>query len=177
LKSNIEKYYKISDIHKVATFLDPNKEKLKFLDDCEKENVYKSLDSYLDVSEVQELSDSPKKKKLKIQENSFLEDLNDSEEEYEQQNESLRDEINDYLCAKTFNAKDILYFWKNNANKYCKLAKIAKIVLSVPKTQFESERNFSISGRTLEDLCLRFIIIRISQIVEDFEEKHENLAV
>jgi hypothetical protein len=33
-----------------------------------------------------------------------------------------------------------------------KLAKIAKIVLSVPETQFESERNFSISGRTLEDL-------------------------
>jgi len=32
-----------------------------------------------------------------------------------------------------------------------KLAKIAKIVLSVPATQFESERNFSISGRTLED--------------------------
>jgi hypothetical protein len=63
----------------------------------------------------------------------------------------LRDEINDYLCAKTFNAEDILYFWKNNTNKYCKLAKIAKIVLSVPKTQFESERNFSISGRTLED--------------------------
>jgi hypothetical protein len=151
LKSNIEKYYKISDIHKVATFLDPNKKKLKFLDDCEKENVYKSLDSYLDESEVQELSDSPKKKKLKIQENSFLEDLNDSEEECEQQNESLRDEINDYLCAKTFNAEDILYFWKNNTNKYCKLAKIAKIVLSVPATQFESERNFSISGRTLED--------------------------
>jgi hypothetical protein len=51
LKSNIEKYYKISDIHKVATFLDPNKKKLKFLDDCEKENVYKSLNSYLDESE------------------------------------------------------------------------------------------------------------------------------
>ncbi len=32
-----------------------------------------------------------------------------------------------------------------------KLAKIAKIVLSVPETQFESERNFSISCRTLED--------------------------
>ncbi len=32
-----------------------------------------------------------------------------------------------------------------------KLAKTAKIVLSVPKTQFESERNFSISGTTLED--------------------------
>ncbi len=60
----------------------------------------------------------------------------------------MRDEINDYLCAKTFNAEDILYFWKN---KYCKLAKITKIVLSVPVTQFESERNFSISGRTLED--------------------------
>jgi hypothetical protein len=35
--------------------------------------------------------------------------------------------------------------------KLAKIAKIAKIVLSVPKTQFESERNFSISGRTLED--------------------------
>jgi hypothetical protein len=85
LKCNIEKYYKISDIHKIATFLDPNKKKLKFLDNCEKENVYKSLNSYLDESEIQELSGSPKKKKLKIQENSFLEDLNDSEEECEQQ--------------------------------------------------------------------------------------------
>jgi hypothetical protein len=34
---------------------------------------------------------------------------------------------------------------------YKKLAKIAKIGLSVPETQFEYERNFSISGRTLED--------------------------
>ncbi len=34
--------------------------------------------------EVQELSGSPKKKKLKIQGNIFLEDLNDSEEECEQ---------------------------------------------------------------------------------------------
>jgi hypothetical protein len=105
----------------------------------------------LDESEIQELSGSPKKKKLKIQENSFLEDLNDSEEECEQQNESLRDEINNYLCAKTLNTEHILYFWKNNAIKYSKLAKVAKIVLSVPATRFESERNFSSSGRTLED--------------------------
>ncbi len=136
LKCNIEKYYKISDIHKIATFLDPNKKKLKFLDDCEKESVYKSLNSYLDESEIQE--------------NNFLEDLNDSEEECEQQNELLRDEINNYLCAKTLNT-DILYFWENNTIKYSKLAKVAKIVLSVPATQFESERNFSSSGRTLED--------------------------
>ncbi len=46
------------------------------------------------------------------------------------------------------NTEDILYFWKNNAIKYSKLAKVTKIVLSV---QFESERNFSSSGRTLED--------------------------
>jgi hypothetical protein len=109
------------------------------------------LNSYLDKSEIREISVSPKKKKLKIQENSFLEDLNDSEEESEQQNESLKDDINNYLCAKTFNTEDILYFWKNNANKYWKLAKITKIVLSVPMTQFEFERNFSSSGRTLED--------------------------
>jgi hypothetical protein len=60
--------------------------------------------------EVQELSGSPKKKKLKIQGNIFLEDLNDSEEECEQQNESLRDKINNYLCAKSLNAEHMLYF-------------------------------------------------------------------
>ncbi len=77
--------------------------------------------------------------------------MNDNEEECEQQNESLRDEINNYLCAKTLNTEHILYFWKNNAIKYSKLAKVAKIVLSLPETQFESERNFNSSGRTLED--------------------------
>ncbi len=49
------------------------------------------------------------------------------------------------------NTEDILYFWKNNAIKYSKLAKVAKTVLSVPKTQFESERNFSSCIRTFED--------------------------
>ncbi len=57
--------------------------------------------------------------------------MNDNEEECEQQNESLRDEINNYLCTKTLNTEHILYFWKNNAIKYSKLAKVAKIVLSV----------------------------------------------
>jgi hypothetical protein len=61
LKCN-EKYYKISDIHKIATFLDPNKKKLKFLGDCEKENVYKSLNSYLDESEIQKLFLQKRKK-------------------------------------------------------------------------------------------------------------------
>ncbi len=65
------------------------------------------MNPYLDKSEIREISVSPKKKKLKIQENSFLEDLNDSEEESEQQNESLKDDINYYLCAKTFNTEDI----------------------------------------------------------------------
>ena len=45
---------------------------------------------------------------------------------------------------------NILKFWYDYAKVYPNIAKLAKKYLAVPATQFESERNFSFSGRTLE---------------------------
>ena len=45
---------------------------------------------------------------------------------------------------------NILKFWYDYAKIYPNIAKFAKKYLAVPATQFESERNFSFSGRTLE---------------------------
>jgi hypothetical protein len=90
-------------------------------------------------------------------------------EECEQQNELLRDEIIKYLCVKTLNTEHILYFWKNNAIKYSKLAKVEKIVLSVSVTQFESQRNFSSSGRTLDDRRLH--VYHLKTLINNFLSK------
>ena len=45
---------------------------------------------------------------------------------------------------------NILKFWYDYAKVYPNIAKLAKKYLAVPATQFESERNFSFSGRALE---------------------------
>ncbi len=78
---------------------------------------------------------------------------------YESDEESNAEEMNEYekeldLYLKanfsSTESTDLLKFWLNFSNVYPNIAKMAKKVLAIPATQFESERNFSASGRTLE---------------------------
>ena len=81
--------------------------------------------------------------------------FNDDDDEVEDngkiQSESLK-ELENYFNTK-FKAEetdDLLKFWYLNSTKFPILFKVAKKLLAVPATKFESERNFSITGRVCE---------------------------
>jgi hypothetical protein len=52
-------------------------------------------------------------------------------------------------CSNT-ESTGLLKFWVNFSYVYPNIAKMAKKILAIPATQFESERNFSANGRTLK---------------------------
>jgi len=82
--------------------------------------------------------------------------FSDSDEEEEEdaqtsQSNAIPKEIDEYLNASFPNYKSgVLKFWYHYAKIYPNIAKLAKKYLAVPATQFESERNFSFSVRTLD---------------------------
>ena len=49
------------------------------------------------------------------------------------------------------NLNDLLKFWYENSKEFPILFNIAKKVLSIPATEFDSERNFSLTGRICEN--------------------------
>jgi hypothetical protein len=61
-------------------------------------------------------------------------------------------ELDLYLKANSSNTEstDLLKFWVNFSNVYPNIAKMAKKILAITATQFESERNFSAYRRTLK---------------------------
>ena len=74
----------------------------------------------------------------------------DTEEDVNESKSSV--EFHRYLNAK-FNSKeseDLLKFWFLKSKEFPILYQVVLKVLAVPATEFESERNFSITGRVCE---------------------------
>jgi hypothetical protein len=62
----------------------------------------------------------------------------------------LQDELADYIRMRLASAdpiKDPLLFWSQNSDKLPILARIARVILSIPPTQADCERMFSRSGK------------------------------
>ncbi len=100
-------------------------------------------------------SSKPKKQKIPLSEEFFYESeevMEDvvNEDMFEKEIDMYTNSM--YTNSKVINPKepDLLKFWFDSSLIYPNIAEVAKKVLALPATQFESERNFSMSGRTLE---------------------------
>lgn len=67
---------------------------------------------------------------------------------YDQNTSTLGEEISRFQNL-SHSDDDILVFWKKNANNFPKLARIAKVVLSIPLTSAKAESAFSIAGSVI----------------------------
>lgn len=67
---------------------------------------------------------------------------------YDQNTSTLGEEISRFQNL-AHSDDDILVFWEKNANNFPKLARIAKVVLSIPLTSAKAESAFSIAGSVI----------------------------
>ncbi len=112
----------------------------------------KSLSSQTQTLSKALQSKEPEKKKKKMTlPEEFLCESN--EETQETQAINKFEQVIDSYSKTVFlssNTLDLLKFWFEFSTVYPNIANVAKKILALPATQFESERNFSLSGRTLE---------------------------
>jgi hypothetical protein len=159
LKSNVEKYMKTHLIHNLALFFDPKCKDLKLLNETEKEEVMNVLVENMkslsiknqpkSKTQITIANEPPEKKHKKTLSESFLYD-SDDEQEVAETGDEYEKEVELYSKAVFTGTSDLLKFWFEYSTLYPNIANVAKKVLALPATQFESERNFSCSGRTLE---------------------------
>ena len=84
-------------------------------------------------------------------------------------------EFEKYFNAKFFNENtdDLLKFWYEHSNEYPILFNIVKKILPVPATEFESEGNFSVTGRVRESRRSRLDPENVDHLV--FIKNHSKL--
>jgi hypothetical protein len=169
---------KISDVHKIAILLDPKKRSLKMMKNAtEKEYMKQLLFSEMkkydsdENSQIQSLTSS-KKRKYKTLSDKYNDDSDTEEEDIYDQSKS-KIEFEKYFKSK-FNIKetDILKFWSNKSNDFPVLYKVVKKIC-IPATEFESERNFSITGWICDSRRSRLNSEHIDQLV--FVKNHLKL--
>jgi hypothetical protein len=150
--NNIEKYFKVNNLHKISTILYPPLRELKCLLSIEeKHRLISKLSDLMSELQInttivsQSLDDYSMKVDLCLQD--FI-DLSQT-----QVNTFGSQELDDYM--KTGHKFDInsslLGYWEQNRNSYPRLYRLAIRLLSIPATNLSSERNFSAAGLTLTD--------------------------
>ncbi|KAL3066097.1 hypothetical protein OYC64_016110 [Pagothenia borchgrevinki] len=97
------------------------------------------------ASDGEEETPAPPPKKKKQQE-MLLQSESDDEEEKEHDGDSAKKEMEQYLRDTTKIQSGPLAWWKQNSDRYPKLAFAAKHCLCVPATSTPSERIFSKAG-------------------------------
>ena len=75
-----------------------------------------------------------------------MDDDDDDEEEARGDGPTAKTELKDFLRDKSKARSGPLSWWKDNAPRYPKLAKVAKRILSIPATSTPAERIFSKAG-------------------------------
>ncbi|CAF1534172.1 unnamed protein product [Rotaria sordida] len=113
--------------------------------------------------------ESQKKKRLKIDHLSTLDDFKDDPEasDYDECSDdddvksveyslsvTKSDELSKYLSMKIDMkqySSDVLTFWRNNADELPNLSRLARQIHSIPATSASVERQFSIAGLTLSE--------------------------
>ena len=163
----------IKNIHRVALLLDPRKRSLKMYEDEKQKNEIKELllkEMKLNENKVIKTVEPPTKKLrptiTPVNISDLFNDDDDDEDKATITNASLR-EHEHYFNAKFKPEKtdDLLKFWYLNSTKFPVLFQVAKKLLAVPATEFESERNFSITGRVCESRRSSLDPIHVDQAV------------
>ena len=158
-----------NSVYLISAALDPRFKSLKFLDDEKKDLVYievVQLARHLhqrtaglevadegqalaeDNSEEETAAASPQKKMKTGKEREIAMLLSDDDEEKEDidDSDSAKQEMEQYLSDKSKFSSGPLAWWKNNTDRYPKLALAAKHCLCIPATSTPSERIFSKAG-------------------------------
>ncbi|KAK0135825.1 Zinc finger BED domain-containing protein 1 [Merluccius polli] len=154
-----------SSIYLLSSALDQRFKQLKFLNKEKKDFVYIEVvhlaehlhqrqtvqDSEVEedpaASHGEEETTAPPPKKKKQQEISMLMQSDDEEEEEEEHDgDSAKKEMEQYLRDTKVAQSGPLAWWKQNGDRYPKLAFAAKHCLCVPATSTPSERIFSKAG-------------------------------
>jgi hypothetical protein len=155
LSQNINKYYKLNDLHFVATMLFPSCKHLNNLATNEEKLKTKQLlnDMSDRISLQNEITTTITEINNTLEIDDCLMDFIDIPS-HENNLNSSQNEIEEYLNYY-FNydpsAQDILNFWQANKKKFPRLYLNAKELLSIPASNTSSERNFSFAGLTLTD--------------------------
>ncbi|XP_071371643.1 E3 SUMO-protein ligase ZBED1-like [Centroberyx affinis] len=153
-----------SSIYLLSSALDQRFKQLKFLDKEKKDLVYievvrlaehlnqrqtvREVEGDLAASHEEEETAMPPPNKKKHQEivSMLMQTDSDDEEEEEHDGDSAKKEMEQYLRDTTKVQSGPLAWWKQNSDRYSKLAFAAKHCLCVPATSTPSERIFSKAG-------------------------------
>lgn len=168
LKNEIDERWELkgrlieSSVYVQAAVIDPRFKQLAFLDDEKRDEAYilvAELADHLSADEsgpaVEPQRDSygeeeepapPKKRSDKERQIAMLLRGDDEEDTDEDQERGGKEEIKDYLQDRTKVETGPLAWWRKNEERYPKLARVAKHLLSIPATSTPSERIFSKAG-------------------------------
>ena len=168
LKVQLDHYFVITELHRVAALLDlRQKGNRKLMSSQQHEETVTSLRQLVDeVGETQpaETAESaasaerdecePASKRLRqdadrdVTTSAFFGDL--FMDSGSGSATTASDEVTDYMQSAVA-ASDIMTFWQEKAVKWPTLSSVARNVLSIPAASTSSERSFSVAGRTEED--------------------------
>ncbi|XP_073668771.1 zinc finger BED domain-containing protein 4-like [Paramisgurnus dabryanus] len=154
-----------NSIYLLSSALDQRFKHLKFLDNEKKDLVYievvrlaehlnqqqtvrdgKEVSALASHGEEKTAAAPPPPKKKKQQEISMLMQSESDEEVEEEHGDNVKKEMEQYLKDTTKVLSGPLAWWKQNSDRYPKLAFAAKHLLCVPATSTPSERIFSKAG-------------------------------
>ena len=98
--------------------------------------------------------EKPKEQPKKRQKTSNVKTIDQFNDDSDTEDEELAESRSLIEISKYFNYKfgnenfdDLFSFWFKYSNEFPILYKVAKKVLAIPATEFESERNFSVTWR------------------------------
>ena len=124
----------ITNLHKIATLLNPSTRKLNGVSAFEKLSVHREIRGLLDLPS----------------QNRFTGELLSMEEDDEDANE-LKCYIDATFLQTTGETFDLLQFWQDHKTQYPQLFKIAMRVLVIPATSCSPERAFSVLKNLITD--------------------------
>ncbi|XP_053382048.1 E3 SUMO-protein ligase ZBED1-like [Mercenaria mercenaria] len=131
----------------LGALLDPRYKKLPFFSSQQRKITHGALESCredlplrLPASDVNNCEETPaKRRKL-----DFL--------DFGSPERTSEDEVQSYLSEKMVSGTDPLLWWRDNEERFPKIAIVAKRVLAVPATSVPSERIFSATGLLINKL-------------------------
>ncbi|XP_045158580.2 E3 SUMO-protein ligase ZBED1-like [Mercenaria mercenaria] len=150
----------------LGALLDPRYKKLPFFSSQQRKITHGALESCLEdlplrlpACDVNNCEETPsKRRKL-----DFL--------DFSSPERTSEDEVQSYLSEKMVSDTDPLLWWRDNEERFPKIAIVAKRVLAVPATSVPSERIFSATGLLINKLRNRLSSEIVDSII--FLSKNE----
>ncbi len=118
-----------------------------------KQLLFNEMKKYDNVENFEvQIPTTSKKRKFETLSDKYNDDDSDTEEDDNYDQSKSKIEFDKYFKSKfdSEETDDILKFWYNKRKDFPTLYSIVKKILCISATEFESERNFSITGRTCE---------------------------